>query len=70
VYYIGEPMSPFERVLMGFGDSALASIAIHHGFTLPPWLASFAPRVAGPLQMLQNAQPGKVNAYAYCFCGR
>ena len=70
VHYIGEPMSPFERVLMGFGDSALASIAIHHGFTLPPWLASFAPRVAGPLQMLQNAQPGKVNAYAYCFCGR
>ncbi|MHB1993669.1 signal peptide peptidase SppA, partial [Metallibacterium scheffleri] len=70
VHYISEPMSPLQRALMGFGDSALASIAIHHGFTLPPWMASFAPRVAGPLQMLQNAQPGKVNAYAYCFCGQ
>ncbi len=70
VRYVQQPVKPFDRFLMSLSDSALASIALHHGIRLPPWMAAFAPRVAGPLQLLQSARPGKVNVYAYCFCGR
>lgn len=69
VQYVSEPLSPFDRFLMGFSQSALASIAVDHGITVPKWMVAFAPRAAGALQMLQNAQPGKINVYAYCFCG-
>ena len=70
VRYVEPRIKPFDRFLMSLGDSALASIALDHGITVPRWLAAFAPRAAGPLQLLQSARPGKVNVYAYCFCGQ
>ena len=69
VRYVEQRIKPFDRLLMGFGDSALASIALAHGIHLPPWMATVAPRITAPLQMLTSARPGRVNVYAYCFCG-
>ncbi len=69
VRYQEPRIRPFDRFLMSLGDSELASISLAHGIIVPRWLATFAPKVAGPLALLENATPGHVNVDAYCFCG-
>lgn len=68
VRYIEPPSSPLERFLEGAGDSATARVLASLGMHVPKaWLAA-VPELVPALSMLQHAQPGKPDTYAYCFC--
>jgi protease-4 len=67
VHYVEAPLGGFEQFVVGLNDSA-ATVALRtYGVRLPSWLAQL-PAMAPELKLVRNAQPGKANVYAYCFC--
>ncbi len=70
VVYRSEPLSRMQRFIVGFSKNAMVGFAGAYGIRLPSWLADLAPRVSNDLLLLQQARPGQVNAFAYCFCGQ
>ncbi len=69
VRYVEKPMGAFQRMLVGMSrGSALTSLMTSLGIRLPAaWLAQ-APGLAPELKLLEHAQVGKPEMYAYCFC--
>lgn len=67
VSYVEKPMSPFQRFLLNFGDGSAARVLASMGIRLPDFVAQI-PKLAPELQLLQHAQAGKPQVYAYCFC--
>ena len=67
VSYVERPMSPFQRFLLNFGDDSAARVFASLGIRLPDFVAQI-PKLAPELQLLQHAQAGKPQVYAYCFC--
>ena len=53
--------------MLGFNQSATVHILQSWGVHLPRWFAQL-PAMAGPLRLLRDAQAGKPNVYADCFC--
>jgi protease-4 len=56
---------------MSFGSSNGAHVLASWGVRLPSWLAQVPDEVlqtAPELKLLQHAQAGKPQMYAYCFC--
>ena len=69
--YVEKPLGAFQRFLVNFGDSNGAHILAAMGVRLPSWLAQVPDEVlqtAPELRLLQHAQAGKPQMYAYCFC--
>jgi len=69
--YVEKPLSPFQKFLMSFGSSNGAHVLASWGVRLPSWLAQVPDEVlqtAPELKLLQHAQAGKPQMYAYCFC--
>jgi len=67
VRYVETPTGAFEQFVAGLNDSAMIQVAQHMGVRLPPWVAQL-PTMAPELGLLRNAQSGRPNIYAYCFC--
>ncbi|HEN47180.1 MAG TPA: S49 family peptidase, partial [Mizugakiibacter sp.] len=70
VVYRSEPLSRIQRFIVGFSKNAMVGFAGAYGIRLPSWMADLAPRISNDLLLLQQARPGQVNAFAYCFCGQ
>ena len=67
VHYVEAPVSAITQMMINASDSS-ASIALRaYGVQLPSWVAQL-PAMAPELKLLKNAQSGKPNVYAYCFC--
>ncbi|HEX6612549.1 MAG TPA: signal peptide peptidase SppA, partial [Rhodanobacteraceae bacterium] len=69
--YVEKPLSAFQKFLMSFGDSNGAHILASLGVRFPSWLAQVPGEVlqsAPELKLLQHAQAGRPQIYAYCFC--
>ncbi|WNL46797.1 signal peptide peptidase SppA [Dyella sp. BiH032] len=68
VRYVEAPMGAFEQYLVNLNESS-AMIALNaYGIHVPSWVAQL-PAMVPELKLLHNAQPGRPNVYAYCFCG-
>lgn len=67
VTYVERPLSAFDRFLLDFSQSTLASWVRASGVALPGWLAE-APRLAPELALFRHARAGMPQVYAYCFC--
>jgi len=67
VRYVETATGTFTQFLAGFNDNAMIQVAQSYGVRLPPWLAQL-PKMAPELGLLRNAQSGRPNVYAYCFC--
>jgi protease-4 len=67
VRYIEAPLGGFEQFLVGLNQSAMLHVAQGYGLRLPAWIGAL-PRLAPELKLLRNAQAGRPNVYAYCFC--
>jgi protease-4 len=67
VRYVEPALGSFERFLVGLNDNATVRMAQAYGVSLPSWVAAM-PRMAPELKLLGNAQAGKPQVYAYCFC--
>ncbi|HEX7814840.1 signal peptide peptidase SppA [Dyella sp.] len=67
VRYVETPSGAFEQFLSSLGDSAAIRVAQSYGVRLPSWVAQL-PAMAPELSLLQHAQAGRPNIYAYCFC--
>ena len=67
VRYQEQPIGAFEHFVMSFNQSAMLAGLQSYGVRLPSWLAQL-PMLAPELEMLRNAQAGRPNIYAYCFC--
>jgi protease IV len=67
VRYVETATGTFGQFLAGLNDSAMIQVAQSYGVRLPPWLAQL-PKMAPELGLLRNAQSGRPNVYAYCFC--
>jgi protease-4 len=67
VRYQETPLGGIERFMLGFGQSATVHVLQGWGVQLPRWFAR-VPAMTGPLRLLRNAQAGKPNVYADCFC--
>lgn len=68
VHYVERPMSTWERLAVGLGNSdALVRMARQAGFSLPGGMftASDARQLSGVLQSLNGKRYG---AFAHCFC--
>lgn len=71
LHYVEKPLGAFQKFLMDFGDSNGAHVLASLGLHLPSWLAQVPNDVlqkAPELKLLQHAQAGKPQIYAYCFC--
>ncbi|HKT42841.1 MAG TPA: signal peptide peptidase SppA, partial [Rhodanobacteraceae bacterium] len=68
VRYFAPPTSVFQKLFMGFGNSASARVLAWLGLDAPQSWLQAVPRLAPELQLLEHAQPGKPLTYAYCFC--
>lgn len=67
VHYVEAPLGGFEQFLVSLNDSS-ATVALRaYGVHLPSWVAQL-PAMVPELALLRNAQPGRPNVYAYCFC--
>ncbi|MGO4700907.1 signal peptide peptidase SppA [Dyella sp. 2RAB6] len=67
LHYVEAPLGGFEQFIVNLNDSS-ATIALRaYGVHLPEWVAQL-PMLAPELKLLKNAQSGKPNVYAYCFC--
>jgi protease-4 len=67
VRYVEAPLGTFEQFMVNLNDSS-ATVALRaYGVHLPEWVAQL-PVMAPELKLLKNAQSGKPNVYAYCFC--
>ncbi|WP_266159534.1 signal peptide peptidase SppA [Dyella silvatica] len=67
VRYIEAPLGGFEQFMVGLNESATVHVMQGYGIHLPGWLAQL-PAMAPELSLLQTAQSGRPNVYAYCFC--
>jgi protease-4 len=67
VRYVETTTGAFEQFLAGLNNNAMIQVAQTYGVRLPPWLAQL-PKMAPELSLLRNAQSGRPNVYAYCFC--
>ena len=67
VRYVEEPMGGFQQFLLSMNDSAMVQVAQSYGVRLPGWMARIS-TVAPEWSLLQHAQSGRPNVYAYCFC--
>lgn len=67
VRYVEKPLSPFQRLAQSMSEGSSARILSSLGAHLPAWLTQI-PKLAPELQLLQHAQAGKPQIYAYCFC--
>ena len=67
VRYVEKPLSAFQRFLLNFGEGGGARALSALGIRLPDFVAQL-PKLAPELQLLQHAQAGKPQVYAYCFC--
>lgn len=67
VRYVETATGAFEQFLAGLNDNAMIHVAQSYGVRLPSWLAQL-PKMAPELGLLRNAQSGRPNVYAYCFC--
>ncbi|TCV96164.1 protease-4 [Luteibacter rhizovicinus] len=67
VRYAEKPMGAFERFLTNMSESSSAHVALSYGVRLPSWVSQL-PMLAPELALFRNAQPGKPQVYAYCFC--
>jgi protease-4 len=61
------PQGALAHLLVGLNDSVMVQALQSYGVHLPTWLAQL-PALAPELKLLQRAQAGKPNVYAYCFC--
>ncbi len=67
VRYVEKPLTPFQRFLLNLGEGNGARVLSALGIRLPDFVAQL-PKLAPELQLLQHAQAGKPQVYAYCFC--
>ena len=67
VRYQEAPLGGLERFMQGLNQSATVQLLEAWGVRLPRWAAAL-PAMTGPLRLLREAQPGKPNVYADCFC--
>jgi protease-4 len=67
VRYAEKPMGAVERFLTNVGDSAETRVALSWGMRLPSWVAML-PKLAPEFALFRQAEAGKPNVYAYCFC--
>ena len=67
VRYVETSTGALGQFLSGLNDNAMIQVAQSYGVRLPPWLAQL-PNMAPELGLLRNAQSGRPNVYAYCFC--
>ena len=68
VRYIQPPLSAWQRLLVGVGDSVSVRALASMGVRLPEsWLLA-APKLLPELGWLRHVAPGKPVEYAYCFC--
>jgi protease-4 len=67
VRYVELPQGALAHLLVGLNDSVMVQALQSYGVHLPTWLAQL-PALAPELKLLQRAQAGKPNVYAYCFC--
>jgi protease-4 len=67
VRYQETPLGGIERFMLGFGQNATVHTLQSWGVHLPRWFAQL-PAMSGPLRLLRNAEAGKPNVYADCFC--
>ncbi|HET6431899.1 signal peptide peptidase SppA [Dyella sp.] len=67
VRYVEQPLGGFERFMVGLNQGAAVQLAQSYGLHLPAWMAAL-PRALPELKLLRQAQAGRPNVYAYCFC--
>ena len=67
VHYVEAPLGGFEQFLVGLNDSSATMALRAYGVRMPSWMAQL-PALVPELKLLRNAQPGRANVYAYCFC--
>lgn len=67
VRYEEAPLGSLERFMIGLNQSASVHLLQSWGVHLPRWFAQL-PAMSGPLRLLRDAQAGKPNVYADCFC--
>ncbi|GAA0250195.1 signal peptide peptidase SppA [Rhodanobacter caeni] len=67
VRYQETPLGGIERFMLGFSQNAAVHLLQGWGVQLPRWFAR-VPAMTAPLRLLRNAQAGKPNVYADCFC--
>jgi len=67
VRYQETPLGGIERFMLGFSQNATVRVLQGWGMQLPRWFAR-VPAMTGPLRLLRNAEAGKPNVYADCFC--
>jgi protease-4 len=67
VRYQETPLGGIERFMLGFSQGATVHMLQSWGVQLPRWFAR-VPAMTGPLRLLRNAEAGKPNVYADCFC--
>ncbi|MDO1527542.1 signal peptide peptidase SppA [Fulvimonas sp. R45] len=68
VRYEEAPLGTFERFMLNLNRSATAATLRGYGIHLPAWVAQAGMLAAPDLALLRQAEPGKPNVYAYCFC--
>ncbi|HXS73169.1 MAG TPA: signal peptide peptidase SppA [Rhodanobacteraceae bacterium] len=69
--YVEKPLGAFQRYLLNMSEGSTAHILARVGLHLPAWLTQIPGDVlqtAPELKLLQHAQAGKPQVYAYCFC--
>lgn len=67
VRYVEAPLGTVEQFMVNLNDSSASMALRAYGVHLPSWVAQL-PVLAPELKLLKNAQSGKPNVYAYCFC--
>lgn len=69
--YIEQPPTFMDRLLGGFGGSAMASFGVRHGLLMPSaWLPKHAVDDLTRMQrMLNSRSPGQQSVYMHCECG-
>ena len=65
--YIEADLGTFGRAVVSMNDSAALEIGRSWGLGLPKWLSTIDERLP-ELKLLEHAQAGRPNVYAYCFC--
>jgi protease-4 len=68
VRYEEAPLGTFERFMLNLNRSAAVAALRGYGIRLPAWVAQAGTLAAPDLALLRQAEPGKPNVYAYCFC--
>jgi protease-4 len=67
VRYTEAELGGFEQFMVNLNESATVHVMQGYGIRLPSWLAQMQ-AMTPELTLLQTAQAGRPNVYAYCFC--